>query len=68
MKHIKVIGVLAITTHSLVITVTVNSFTLLQSEVNDSFLRSAREGNLQLVLEHLDYGQADVNTCNQVRH
>ena len=39
---------------------------MLQSEVNDSFLRSVRDGNLDLVLEHLDYAGVNVATSNAV--
>jgi len=38
-----------------------------QSEVEDSFLRSVREGKLNFVLEHLDYAGVDVSTRNAVR-
>jgi len=38
-----------------------------QSEANDSFLRSVRDGNLNLVLEHLDYAGVHVTTSNAVR-
>jgi len=40
---------------------------MFQSEVEDSFLRSVRDGNLALVLEHLDYAGVHVATCGPVR-
>ena len=36
------------------------------SEVNESFLRSVRNGNLSLVREHLDYAGVNVDTSNAV--
>lgn len=39
---------------------------LLQSDSNASFLRAARAGNLDKVVEYLKSG-IDINTCNQVR-
>lgn len=38
----------------------------LQSDSNASFLRAARAGNLDKVVEYLKSG-IDINTCNQVR-
>lgn len=38
----------------------------LQSDSNASFLRAARAGNLDKVVEYLK-GGIDINTCNQVR-
>lgn len=44
-----------------------NSFFFsLQSDGNTSFLRAARAGNLDKVLEHLK-NNVDINTCNAVR-
>lgn len=37
-----------------------------QSDSNASFLRAARAGNLDKVVEYLK-GGIDINTCNQVR-
>ena len=37
-----------------------------QSEADESFLRSVRDGNLNLVLEHLDYAGVHVATRNAV--
>lgn len=37
-----------------------------QSDSNASFLRAARAGNLDKVVEFLKSG-VDINTCNQVR-
>lgn len=42
------------------------SSSLLQSDSNASFLRAARAGNLDKVVEYLKSG-IDINTCNQVR-
>lgn len=42
-------------------------FCLLQSDSNTSFLRAARAGNLEKVLEYLK-GGVDISTCNQVGH
>jgi hypothetical protein len=42
------------------------SFFSLQSDSNTSFLRAARAGNLEKVLEHLK-NNIDINTCNAVR-
>lgn len=39
----------------------------LQSDSNASFLRAARAGNLDKVVEYLKSG-IDINTCNQVRY
>lgn len=39
---------------------------LLQSDSNTSFLRAARAGNIDKVLEYLK-GGVDISTCNQVR-
>ena len=39
----------------------------LQSDSNTSFLRAARAGNIDKVLEFLKGGQ-DIGTCNQVTH
>lgn len=38
---------------------------LLQSDSNTSFLRAARAGNIDKVLEYLK-GGVDISTCNQV--
>lgn len=40
-------------------------FCLLQSDSNTSFLRAARAGNIDKVLEYLK-GGVDISTCNQV--
>lgn len=40
-------------------------FISLQSDGNTSFLRAARAGNLEKVLEHLK-NNIDINTCNAV--
>ncbi|KPP58934.1 hypothetical protein Z043_123198 [Scleropages formosus] len=42
------------------------SLSLLQSDSNTSFLRAARAGNIDKVLEYLK-GGVDISTCNQVR-
>ena len=42
------------------------SFCLFQSDDNASFLRAARGGNLEKVLEYLK-ANTDINTCNAVR-
>lgn len=39
----------------------------LQSDSNTSFLRAARAGNIDKVLEFLK-GGVDISTCNQVNH
>lgn len=39
---------------------------LFQSDSNTSFLRAARAGNIDKVLEYLK-GGVDISTCNQVR-
>lgn len=40
-------------------------FSVFQSDSNASFLRAARAGNLDKVVEYLK-GGIDINTCNQV--
>lgn len=42
-----------------------SSVCLLQSDSNTSFLRAARAGNIDKVLEYLK-GGVDISTCNQV--
>ena len=42
------------------------SLSFFQSDDNASFLRAARGGNLEKVLEYLK-GSTDINTCNAVR-
>lgn len=41
-------------------------FSTFQSDSNTSFLRAARAGNIDKVLEYLK-GGVDISTCNQVR-
>lgn len=41
------------------------SFSIIQSDSNTSFLRAARAGNIDKVLEYLK-GGVDIGTCNQV--
>jgi len=36
-------------------------------EANASFLRAARAGTLDKMLEYLDHSGADINACNPVR-
>jgi len=41
-------------------------YCVVQMEANAGFLRAARAGALDKVLEYLDHNGADINACNQV--
>lgn len=51
---------------NLYLSVFLSSFFFLQSDSNASYLRAARAGNLEKVLDYLKSG-VDINICNQVR-